>query len=211
MGNLKREKKIVFFDFDGVIADSFEAAMVANKTINPWFTEDDQRNLFIGNVNDSTIKRPNGEMNGGDNRFFEEYIPLMTKLVRIFPGMAEVIINLRKKYYLVVISSTPTRPIEKFLKNNGLNSYFESIMGNDICCSKSMKIRQVISNYTTKPNNCVLITDTLGDMREAHDASIISIGVEWGYHKKEHLLIGNPYKIVQKPEEIYNVVFDVLK
>ncbi len=39
-------RKIVFFDFDGVLADSFDAAFTVNKMIHPLITEDIYRKRF---------------------------------------------------------------------------------------------------------------------------------------------------------------------
>jgi phosphoglycolate phosphatase len=199
-------KKNVLFDFDGVIADSFGAAILANKMINPGITDNEFRDLFNGNINDIKINLPEDKAKKADKQFFDTYIPLVMKLARVFPGMTDAIVKLSKNYNLVIISSTITSPIKEFMKKNKLDLYFDEIMGNDIHNSKSEKIRMIFSKYSVEPKDCIFITDTLGDIREACNAGIKSIGVSWGFHKKENLLTGNPYQIAEKPEDLCNIV-----
>jgi phosphoglycolate phosphatase len=94
---------------------------------------------------------------------------------------------------------------------NGLISYFDEVMGNDIHNSKIVKIKMVFSKHNARPNDCVFITDTLGDMREAASCDVSSIGVTWGYHKKENLLKGNPYQIAENPENLHEIITNYFK
>jgi beta-phosphoglucomutase-like phosphatase (HAD superfamily) len=50
---MEGKKKFIFFDFDGVIADSFSAAYAVNKMIFPSDTEDSYRKRFEGNINEA--------------------------------------------------------------------------------------------------------------------------------------------------------------
>jgi phosphoglycolate phosphatase-like HAD superfamily hydrolase len=81
-------------------------------------------------------------------------------------------------------------------------------MGNDVHASKVEKIRMVFSKYNTDAEHCVFVTDTLGDIREANVLNVKSIGVSWGFHEKERLEIGNPFKIIYKPGELLRVIND---
>ena len=204
-------KKIVIFDFDGVIADSFDITFAANKIIYPGITVDEFRNYFNGNINDSKQNLEKDEAEKEDERFFAVYEPLLMKSVRVFPGMKDVIIKLSKDYKLIIISSVLTNAVHEFLEKNGLDSYFRDILGNDVHNSKIEKIRMIFAKYAVEPKNCVMVTDTLGDMIEAHRAGIGSIGVTWGCHEKERLLKGKPARIVDKPEEISDVVANYFK
>jgi len=60
----------------------------------------------------------------------------------------------------------------------------------------------VLREYKAKPEDCVFITDTLGDMREAARCGVWSIGVTWGFHERERLEKGNFFAIVDKIEEL---------
>lgn len=201
------ETRFILFDFDGVIADSFRSAFDVQKTICPHLSEDDYRLAFEGNVND--WKEPTSvhtEECRDDIDFFAEYIPKMEKEVGVFSGMEEVVRELEKNYTMVVVSSTITNPIKEFLEKHNLAAHFAEIMGNDVHTNKVEKIKMVFEKYEVGASDCVFITDTLGDMREAEKAGVGSIGVTWGFQKAETLHKGKPFLLVDEPTKLPDVV-----
>lgn len=197
----------LLFDFDGVIVDSFGPAFEVNKLICPKISEDDYRKRFEGNINDwKKVDMKHDEECRHDIDFFTEYIPRMAKEVKVVDGMDEVIKNLAKSYKLIIISSTISVPIRELLEKFGLVSYFTEIMGNDVHKSKVEKIKMVFAKYGVNSSNCVFITDTLGDLREASLTGVKAIAVDWGFHSRETLLKGEPFAIVDRPEELEGAV-----
>lgn len=69
----------------------------------------------------------------------------------------------------------------------------------------------VFEKYATTASNCVMITDTSGDMREASAVNLRTIGVTWGYQTSETLLKMNPAALVDKPADIVPVVNKLFK
>ena len=195
------KRRIVLFDFDGVIADSKALAYEVNKMICPHLTEEDFRKRFEGNINDWQEPNHTSECRL-DIDFFALYAPKLKEKTAVVPGMDEVIAKLADSHILIVVSSTITSPIQEFLNMHELSRYFREIMGSDVHSSKVEKIKMVFSKYTAEPADCVFITDTLGDMREAEKTEVGSIGVLWGFHDKDRLLRGNPFSIVEKPENL---------
>jgi phosphoglycolate phosphatase-like HAD superfamily hydrolase len=206
------KKQFLLFDFDGVIADSFELAFEVSRMTNPNLTKDEYGVRFEGNINDweepkvSDDVKPKNYVN-----FFVEYFSRMKNEVKLISGIKKVIIKLEKNYTLVVISSTITSPIQEFLEREGLADHFDKILGNDIHKSKVEKIKMVFERYGAAPDDCVFITDTLGDMREASLSDVGSIGVSWGFNKKEVLQRGSPFRIVDEPNELITAISDYFK
>ena len=201
--------KIILFDFDGVIVDSFAPAYEVKKMICPNITEEEYKQGFEGNINNwlkNNIKHD--EKCRHDIDFFTEYIPRMKEVVTVVPGMETVIKELAKSYTLVVISSTLTAPIRELLEKFKLSTYFAEIMGNDVHTSKVEKIKMVFSKYNVDSSKCIFITDTLGDMREAEHTKVGAIGVDWGFHSHETLSKGSSFRIVNKPEDLLVAVSD---
>lgn len=213
---MKMKRKIIFFDFDGVIADSFSIGFEINKTIDPLVsvgTEDDYRKLFDGNINDwgknSSVSEK--EVERINKEFFERYIPQMER-VKMFPGMKEVIANLAKTHILFIVSSTIISPLRDFLNRNNILSYFHDIVGsNFIDANKTERIKAVFKKYGAEAKDCVFITDTLGDIREASSVGVQSIGVSWGFQDRENLLKGSPFSIAEKPGDLLGIVSDCFK
>jgi phosphoglycolate phosphatase-like HAD superfamily hydrolase len=201
------DKKIVLFDFDGVIADSFQAAFAVHKMISPHIVEDDYRGWFEGNINNWRETADPGT-HRSDIDFFTEYLPKMKNEVKMVPGILEIIKNLSRSYALIIVSSTITSPIREFMEQHEAAQYFTEIMGNDVHQSKVEKMKMVFAKYKVSPEQCVFITDTLGDLKEASEAKVDAIGVSWGFQNKETLLKGNPLYIVEKPEELPTAILN---
>lgn len=200
------KKKIILFDFDGVIADSFDVAFDVNKIIDRNIvTENDFRQLFDGNIydhmkNGGLVGRKEAEKMSKE--FFKIYLPRM-KEVKMVSGMKEAIKMLSKIYTLLIISSTITSPIGEFLKRYNTFSYFDEIVKGDAYhTNKVERIKMVFKKYKVGAKDCIFITDTLGDMKEAASVGVSSIGVAWGFQEKENLLKGNPFRIAEKPEDL---------
>lgn len=202
-------KEFVLFDFDGVIADSYQAAYEVTKMICPHIDEDAYQARFEGNIHDweEPLDRHTDECRP-DVDFFAEYVPKIKNEVQIFPGMKEVVTGLAETYSLVVVSSTITSPIQEFLASHGLADHFAWIMGADVHTSKVEKIKMVFDKYALKPENCVFITDTLGDMREAEATGVEAIGVTWGFQRAETLERGNSFRLVDSPSALSLAIAD---
>lgn len=204
-------KKYILFDFDGVIADSFHVAWSLNQRICATITKDRYMEVLEGNVNDwdkNTKGWHKPDCKHTITDWFAEYVPLMRKQVKIVPEMDAVLKELGHKYHFIIVSSSPTEPIQEFLEKNGVAEYFTEILGNDIHTSKVEKIKMVFSKYRVKSEDCVFVTDTLGDMREAREMNVDSIGTSWGYHEGERLSKGKPFRIVHRPEDLVAAVSD---
>ena len=195
-------KKIVLFDFDGVIVDSFEISYQVASTLYPMLTREMVKNFF----NDNTYKakdelEESKTLSASEKTFFEKYVPKVLELSPI-KGMKKTLRELGTLYQLIVVSSTISSPINGYLAKYDLAQYFDAIMGGDVHKSKTVKIQMVLDQSKTRPEECVFITDTLGDMKEAAECNVQSIGVTWGFHERKRLEKGNFFALVDTIEEL---------
>ena len=208
------KRKIVLFDFDGVIADTFDLNFNINRKIDPGIkTEDDYRKRFDGNINnwEKDLGRSEGEIKKADEEFLSRYIPVMAG-ANVFGGMREILSELEKSYILIIISSTVASLVNEFLERNDLGCYFEKLDNSKIIHrNKTDRVKKVFEKYGVGPEDCVFITDTLGDMREAAGCGVGSIGVAWGFQKKESLIMGNPSGIAENPAGLPVLIADYFK
>lgn len=198
--------KIIFFDFDGVIVDTYSFCFRIVES-REHITETDYRRRFEGNVFDAVrkFKDPNTKLED----FVHHYTPELMKCEPI-EAISKAIKELANKYTLIIISSTETEPITTFLQKIGLRECFTEILGCDVDRSKVNKINQSLKNHSTEPSDSVFITDTLGDIREAEKCGVKSIAVVWGYHTKDTLEKGRPHAIVSEPRQIVEEVEKLL-
>lgn len=203
------KKKTILFDFDGVIVDSFRPAFEVSRDIRKsWmdFTEDDYRKCFEGNPYDE-FTRIDRRKKVATEEFFKIYIPRFLRLP-VIDGITNVLKKLSKKYRLIIVSSTISSPIHEWLTGHNLIHYFTKIMGGDVHESKVEKIKMIFKKYEIVANDCVFITDTLGDLREANEMGINSLVVTYGFHDEDTLKKGKPVGFIEKPQDM---VFEIEK
>lgn len=204
-------RKFVLFDFDGVIADSYAVAYETARTMCAHITDSEYRGLFEGNVyqrHDVFLSQKHGPECDHDMDWFSVFTPAFEERARLFNGMREVIESLAHTYVLIIVSSTVTSPVQGFLERHHIGRYFSEVMGADVHTSKHEKIKMVFEKYSVSAPECIFITDTLGDMREAELSEVGAIGVSWGFHTKETLVKGGPFRIVETPQQIVPAVAD---
>jgi len=207
---LMRNRKFVLIDFDGVIADTWDIAFETARTVFPSFDEVSYRRMFEGNVYEAheRMVANNERERASDVEWFDIYVPKFEERAQLFDGICDVIEKLSHEYVLIIVSSTITSPIQGFLEKHHIGRYFSEVMGSDVHTSKHEKIRMVLEKYGIQPNDCVFITDTLGDMREAKAAGVGAIGVSWGFHSRETLAKGEPFRIVESPQDMPKAISD---
>lgn len=201
-------QRFVLFDFDGVIADSFALSFDVSRQFNPELDDARYRALFESNIYES-LKRIRGwDKKDRSDEYFSEFNPRMKNEVHLFSGMDDVIEGMKDEYMLAIVSSTPSVAIHEFLARYRLAPNFTDVMGKDIHTSKVEKMRMIFEKHGTTADDCVFITDTLGDMREAEEHGMGAIGVSWGMHAHATLEKGIPFRIVEKPSELPDAVAD---
>ena len=195
--------KVILFDFDGVIVDTFSFCYRIMNSRDP-LSEDAYRAKFEGNINDA-LKKPVQNPQAKPFDFFGQYNPeLMVRQPN--EEMVKVIKELARSHTLIIISSTISSSISQFLEMQGLADAFKEILGNDVEKSKVKKINDVLQRYGIKPTETVFITDTLGDIKEANVCGVKSIAVTWGYHRSTTLEKGSPYRIIVHPNMIIETI-----
>lgn len=194
---------ILLFDFDGVIADSFQAAYELNVHIHGATTEDEYRAFFSGNIYETMANRIRRQDTALD--YFELYAPRLRE-VRLFPHVAEALRALSKRYTMILISSTRSDLIDDFLLRHGLRDCFAEILGSDVEKSKAKKNRMVMERYNAQPEQCLFITDTIGDIAEASHCGVNSIAVSWGYHDGDTLRASGAFHVIDSALELVESV-----
>ncbi len=200
------KQKVVMFDFDGVIADSF----------NIFFTEFTRAceelgfhklnskevllSLFDGNLILSLFKLgfPPWKL----RELFQKFQPRIAEAnsrVKPFDGIKETLEDISRTYPTYIISSNLSEAVRNFLTRESING-IQDILGADVETSKVKKIKQISKKHPNhKP---YYIGDTCGDIKEGREANAITVAVTWGWHSKERLLKSNPDYIVDTPEEL---------
>jgi phosphoglycolate phosphatase len=198
-------KKVIMFDFDGVIADSLA----------------DQTRVFIDTLRTHglhELAQPSTLLDFTETNWFDalvraevpahvvEEIELAFGAApqpELFPGMAGVLETLATANPVVVITSSRTEPVARTLKERGVRGVAD-IIGGDMDPSKTSKIRSVRRRFGESLESWY-VCDTVGDVVEAQAAGAGTVGVAWGWHGEERLLGAGPDRIVRRPTDLLDL------
>lgn len=193
--------KTVIFDFDGVIHNTFELAYEIQSNLIR-LTRDEYKDLFNGNILD------NKDVIANKDEFFRRQNE-MYKFLTIDDDVKKGLERLAAAYDLFVISSNHEEALDNYFQNNDATHIFKEVLGTEKHLSKVEKFKYLFEKYGLQADDCVFITDTLGDILEGHKVGIRTIAVDWGFHDQERLEKGKPYRIVSNFSEISDILASI--
>jgi phosphoglycolate phosphatase len=195
--------KAIIFDFDGVIGDTFEFHYnKVNEFIGINLTKAAFRDIHDGNffaTLPDEIKTVNWEE-------YRDYIYEEMVEIKMREEIKNLLLELNSNYQLFIVSSGGYRNIVDFFGNNNFHNNFKEILGQEFHRSKIEKFKYIFNKYYINSEECIFITDTVGDLIEAKKLDIETIGVTWGYHEKDRMLKYEFSSIVDNPYEIFNFI-----
>jgi HAD superfamily hydrolase (TIGR01509 family) len=194
--------KLIMFDFDGVIDNNYNLnfELCSKKFLN--ITVEEHKKQYDGNVH---LERE--KLKERDTGFdFLKCLSDSRKDRKIEENTKDTLIKLAKDFKLGIISSCHEYGIKDYLKNNKIEDLFSFLYGLETHKLKTHKFKKVLNEFNLKEDECIFITDTLGDILEANEVGINTVAVDFGYHERERLQKGNPLKIISRFEELIDTI-----
>lgn len=200
-------KKVLIFDFDGTIADSLQLLVeVFNKLAFKYNFEsaskkkvEDLRGKNAKEAIDE-LKIPKHKLPiifiDGRREFFRGVSDL-----KVFPGMRELFLSLKKNYQLGVVTSNSVENVKSFIERNGMD-IFDFIYSDKSLFGKGKVIKGLIKKYNFNAEDLIYIGDEVRDIEAAKTSNIKIISVSWGFNTKEVLLKNNPDAVVDTPMQL---------
>lgn len=189
-------KKVLIFDFDGVLANTMQLHLKLSRKFFPDVTEQDH----INHGKSNPMLKP-------AIRYEKEHYPIYFDMYnkRVVETEVYPLYDFLKKYNdrtIVICSSSPREGIENFLSAKKISEFIDDIYDVHINPSKVEKLQMIMDKYDAKPEDCIFVTDTVGDINEAKKLNIDAIGVTWGLHSREILEKAKPLAIIDTIEEL---------
>ncbi len=200
------DKHSVIFDFDGVIADSFDAAYLSAKAIcKTLVSEDHYRELFSRNIYES-MDDPGAHTKDCNHELFYDFLPdHMTKLAKPYDGIHDSMDLLSQNFNLHIVTSNATKVVTDFIQKYDFAGMFGEILGYEVSKSKVEKMK-ILRKLHGVQQNALFVTDTVGDIKEAAKIGHPSVAVTWGYCDEPVLLEAAPNYIARSPLELTNTI-----
>lgn len=203
--------KLLIFDFDGVIADSFNYfyPMIRDgmASVGISISKKEYRNLFLGNVNQefkNFINNDEKYQKFSDYRvahYSDYYKP------SIFPGAEKFLKKIKENNCkTAVCSAGRKKTVLKTLTINKIKNCFDMILATDEYTKENI-IKDVIDKLESRPEETIMITDTVGDIKIAKKLGLKNIAVTWGFHSKKTLKTSDPDFIADSFSHLTSVIF----
>ena len=209
----KRTKdKTIIFDFDGVLADSFEmfyslisqSMYLAGLTIS----RTQYRNLFLGNIHEEFKKfLKTDEKYKLFSNFRSSNYDRYYAYAKLFDEVVNFLQQIKENYFIAIASSGKRDAIVKLLQKNRIKHYFDLICATDKMTKENM-LMDIIAKSGNNSRETIMVTDTVGDLIVAKKMGIKTVAVTWGFHSAETLKSAKPdyiarnFKILHKQLEI---------
>lgn len=198
----------IIFDFDGVIHDTFELCYQINTEVSGKdLTREQLRDFHNGNLFEKVVIDE-----GKEKTESEQYYKLQNETYKYLKIDENIKANLEKmseKYSLFIISSNQEEALNNYFQNNKFIHIFKEILGVETHQSKIEKFKYLFEKYNLEAEECVFVTDTLGDIIEGNKAGVKTIAVDFGFHDINRLEKGKPFKIVSSFDEILETIKDM--
>lgn len=189
--------KLIIFDYDGVLVDSFPLVYKAYLNVCSHLGKTcpllvDEFRTMYGTL---TMGHVFGRLGIGEADYERAGLFLKKELLlqtpSLFKGIRPVVKSLSHSYSLCLLSSNYYTVVNRVLKAHKLSSLFEEIIAKKDESGgphfvKTKSIKRILAEHQLSPSEVVLIGDRDVDFREARAAglsNIILVEYGWGYSR----------------------------
>ncbi len=180
----------LFFDFDGVIADSVEVKTKAFSDMFEQYGHDIQQKVVQHHQNNGGMSRFDKfyyyyknyigkQLNKLDHRkLCEEFARRVIDAVILSPeieGATDFIKKYQKRYPCFIISATPEEEIRLIARRRKIDHYFDNIYGSPK--EKHENINTVLQQHGYIPQKCIFFGDADSDYKAAIKMNLRFVGI----------------------------------
>ena len=202
------KKKLIIFDFDGTIADSFPVLLgvfnqlVEERGMARFSAEkiEEARNLSMREII-FQLKISRWKLPFLARKIQKEFAQRISQ-VQPISGIIPVLCVLKEAGYLLgVVSSTRKETLEQFMRNNQID-VFTFVHGEKNLFGKAKILKKILKEYAILPSQAAYVGDESRDIDAAKEAGVKSASVSWGFNSKKMLAKHQPDYLIDKPEEL---------
>ena len=210
--------KVCIFDLDGTLADTLESiAMASNEALASsglgplpvenfrYYAGDGAKELIV-----RALKGAGDENLLHFDQVFERYCDIFRKdctyKVTVFDGMIQTLEQLKQRGIRLAVLSN--KPHERTLDVIGAlfgSHIFDVVWGQRDDMPRKPDpsgALMIAQKLHVAPEECMYVGDTNVDMQTGIGAGMFTVGVLWGFRKRDELEQNHAQAIVSRPEEL---------
>ncbi|MEI6033244.1 MAG: HAD-IA family hydrolase [Verrucomicrobiae bacterium] len=211
-GPLTVRPKLLIFDFDGTIADTFPCGIEILNLLAPEFG---YRPLAEGDVLRARDMRTHELMKFLGipttrivkiSRRGKEEMGKRMHAIEPLPGMVALIRRLRDEGFRIgILTSNSEENVAVFLRKFDLE-VFEFTCTSSKLAGKGRVIRKIMKKLQVKPKEVLLVGDEVRDIEAAQETGVHVSAVSWGYNSFKALAEVKPDHLVETPEALAELI-----
>lgn len=205
--------KVIIFDFDGTLADTFEAIVDITNNLAKDFGYEPATPEDIAQVRNLTsreiVKR------SGISVF---KLPFLLKRVKEnlrndihqlnpISGIKEVLYQLKEQGYILgILTSNSEENVRVFLRKQEMIELFNLIYSAKTLFGKHKALKKLMISHQWKAEEVIYVGDETRDIESSHKINLKVIAVSWGFNSKEALVKQKPDFIIDHPGELVDLI-----
>jgi len=209
-------KPFLLFDFDGTIADSIHIGWKIANILAPEFGHKEFSQVDFELFRSQQIHKifkalhiPIYKIPKAISMALAEYRHLVHELEPC-EGIVPMLNTLSEMHIPMALLSSNTREnLSLFLQRLQINA-FDWVEGTAGILKKQHRIKMQIKKHRLNPKDIIYIGDETRDIDAAKKCGIKVIAVTWGFHTAALLSSHHPDYLVNKPDEIVEIVSQLI-
>lgn len=209
---LNRIVKVIIFDFDGTIADSFETVLKISNQLALEFgypTAEPEAIEQLKNMSSREIVRR--------SKISPWRMPFLLRRLRqelnqemgqldLIPGMKAALLGLQQRGdRLGIVTSNSQENVNEFLANQELEAVFDFVCSGWTLFGKGRVIQRVLRQHQLNSADVWYVGDETRDIEAARKIGIKIIAVTWGFNSPQALAAEHPDFLIQHPSQLLQV------
>jgi len=207
------KKKLIIFDFDGTIANSFSVLVEIINELSKEEGIDQFSSEQIEKARDLPMREIIFQLKISRwklpflirkiQKKFAQKISQVQPIEGIIPVLNELKIA---GYVLGVLSSTRKEILDQFMRENKIDA-FTFVHSEKNLFGKAKIIKKILKEHALLPSEAVYVGDESRDIDAANEAKLESVAVSWGFNSRKMLAEHKPDCLIDQPEELLTINF----
>ena len=182
--------RIVLFDFDGTLADTFESGAAL---INEFADRFGYKRIDFASNRDLSARQL-VKLSGVKLwhiprlvRFFRKESAKRAENIKPFAGIVSIVQKLAEKCSLGILTTNSATTVERFLDSNGLRECFSFVKTEVPLFGKKRALRRAARKLRRNFTGITYVGDEIRDIEACSKAGIKIISVSWGFNSHSAL------------------------